>query len=306
MNAITKPFEFDVNDSNYTRFLADTNESARTVRERYHALLMFGLRWYAGEELSKDGKRVECGDAGRLTEIVNSMKELKVAGHKKAIDWVTTHSALGWSKNQKTGVERFGKRKNETSGQVNYPENEDDRYWNAGTPPGPSKALDVIAVLDKLNATLDKIADPEDEKEVMLMTAVDNTALEQSLALLRSNIMAAFNAQTLRLDPEAQARELEKMKAIERDNRIEDSVNNYADMLRENFGGDMSVNKILDIDWAMFSETQRAYLREVEREAKEGPKTELPKPKPKPIRAKPTHVGKQSRVARATDPAHIH
>ena len=297
--------QFQITEANFSKFLSDTTKIGTNLRDRFHALLVFGLDWYAGNVAKKDGTARDPGDASRLTEVVKAAADLKVAGHTKMQTWVEQHSSLHWRKNHK-GTEGFGVRKNEEPGVVTMPKDDTDRFWTAANKAREAKPLDVLARINALiDAVMDGVISPASDDDKITLAGFDMTEIRAAAQAL-VDTMDTARRMAEKVDKEDAAK-------IARDNAIEDRCNNHIARIES---GQITMLDIPDEEMDEYTQSQkdsifaaarrRIRADQIERLAEQADAAQAARESAPTVKRtrKPrvNHVGKLSQAAAATDP----
>jgi hypothetical protein len=191
---------YTVNGENFKRFLDLTVKHDGSVRERWHALIVYGLVCYSGEGNTPSGGKPNKGDPGILTDVVTKMTTCKAQGVNNVKEWVKAHSALVWN-DTKNG---FTTRQREEKGAVTLPMADDDRYWTMGKKnTGSAKAVSPLDRISKLSASIKAYIDGDDKAPEMGLPDVEKL-VEEAKSLLNRVELALIEAK--KRAPEAQER----------------------------------------------------------------------------------------------------
>mgnify|MGYP001806555190 CR=1 FL=1 len=177
------PANYVVTGANFQKFLELTVRHDISVRERWHALIIYGLTCYAGEGMTPKGNIPNKGDPGILNDIFTKMISCHARGIEDAKRWVSKHSSLVWSENKN----RFTTRRGEVVGEVTLSVDNIDRYWLMRTKK-VGKCSDSALRVKKVTEVVSVFIDDEDS--AISATKVDADEIKTILAKLLTKLAA--------------------------------------------------------------------------------------------------------------------
>ena len=300
---------YTVTGENFKRFLDLTVKHDGSVRDRWHALIVYGLVCYSGEGVTPNGGKPNKGDPGILTDLVSKMASCKAQGINNVKEWVKAHSALTWN-DTKNG---FVTRQKEEKGTITLPTSDDDRYWAMGKKGGGgAKAISPLDRLAKVSAAMKLILDGNEKAPELKIEEIEE--IEKAARTLVDR--AGLVLHKMKMDSLASDGHAADLAASQRESAISTAIAHIVKhgalppWFVEKFDDGLDEGEARDIQGAMELTTTRLQAEQAKRLADIERAKEIvtAEPKPAPV-AKPrrrsrivTHKGVQSVAALATNP----